>query len=243
MWTLTDQAYRRTATLLPSSCVLALGFLAACSPAEPLYSGLSQRDANEMRAILDRASIPATRSVTGDGLYAVDVPDDQTTSAVEVLAARGYPKRQFDTLGTVFGEDGLIRTPLQERARLVHALNEELSGMITAIEGVTDARVMVVVPDTDPLKTDAPLSSASVMVEHLPEMNTALVGPQIRRMVASSVEGLAYDRVTVTMFASGMMAARSPATTNVATTKPETQPAADKSAPRPASTETKSQAK
>jgi type III secretion protein J len=191
-------------------CSATIGFftatiLSACSPPPPLYDGLSQRDANEMRAILDRSGISAQRIQTKEGTFSLEVPKGDTTKAVETLAARGYPKRDHANLGTVFGQDGLIRTPLQERAKLVHALNEELEETISSIDGVTDARVMVVVPDTDPLKSQAPVSSASVMVEHGPSLNAALLGPQVRRMIASSVEGLTYERVTVTMFPSSSL--------------------------------------
>lgn len=172
----------------------------ACSPPQPLYDGLSQRDANEMRALLDRAAIKAKRVQSKEGTYSLEVQSEMTTKAVEVLAASGYPKRARASLGTIFGADGLIRTPLQERAKLIHALNEELEETISLINGVIDVRVMVVIPDTDPLKALAPLSSASVMIEHTANLKPAIIGPQIRRLVASSVEGLTYDRVTVTLF-------------------------------------------
>jgi type III secretion protein J len=153
-----------------------------------------------MRAILDRADIKAKRVKTKEGSYALEVQNEMTTKAVEVLAARGYPKRAHATLGSIFGSDGLIRTPLQERAKLIHALNEELEETISSVNGVIDARVMVVIPDTDPLKALAPLSSASVMIEHSADLKPEIIGPQIRRLVASSVEGLTYERVTVTLF-------------------------------------------
>jgi type III secretion protein J len=205
--------------------------LVACSPTPPLYDGLSQRDANEMRAILDRSGISAQRVQTKEGTFSLEVPKGDTTKAVETLAARGYPKRDHANLGTVFGEDGLIRTPLQERAKLVHALNEELEETISSIDGVTDARVMVVVPDTDPLKAQAPVSSASVMVEHGPSLNAALLGPQIRRMIASSVEGLTYERVTVTMFPSSSLTGSNAATTQSDITSPSTNSVPTKTPP------------
>jgi type III secretion protein J len=208
--------------------------LAACTPTPPLYDGLSQRDANEMRALLDRAGIAAQRTQTKDGTFSLDVPKMETTKAVETLAARGYPKRAHANLGTVFGEDGLIRTPLQERAKLVHALNEELEETISSIDGVTDARVMVVVPDTDPLKSAAPLSSASVMVEYGPTLNAALIGPQIRRMIASSVEGLTYERVTVTMFPSSSNVGLSSTSASTDTPAVSVDKKLGKSAPSPA---------
>lgn len=191
---------RNTQTAIWAALLFCCLVVSACTPPQPLYDGLSQRDANEMRALLDRAAIKAKRVQSKEGTYSLEVQSEMTTKAVEVLAASGYPKRTRASLGTIFGADGLIRTPLQERAKLIHALNEELEETISLINGVIDVRVMVVIPDTDPLKALAPLSSASVMIEHTANLKPAVIGPQIRRLVASSVEGLTYERVTVTLF-------------------------------------------
>jgi type III secretion protein J len=49
-------------------------------------------------------------------------------------------------MGKVFKREGFVSSPLEERARLVHAMSQEIANTINNIDGVVTARVHLVVP-------------------------------------------------------------------------------------------------
>ena len=182
-------------TLCP---ILGLALLLSACKTE-LYSHLDEREANEMVAILIDRNIPADRAVDEkDHSYAVNVEKAQFADAVELLKKFGYPRQKFATVPDIFPNDGLVASPIAERARYLYAIDQDLSHTISEIDGVLSARVQVVVPDNDPMR-QAPSSvpSASVFIRHAKEAALSGLVPQIKTMVANSVAGVAYDHVTV----------------------------------------------
>ena len=173
--------------------------LAGCNDDE-LYSGLGEREANEMMAILLRHDIDTDRVVAKDGSIAISVPKSQfAEEAVELLQERGYPRDKYASVAEIFPGDNLISSPLQERARLNYAMSQELSHTISEIDGVLSARVHIVLPEEGQLQMTAAPSSASVFVRHARAVPLELVVPQIKTLVANSVAGVTYDRVTVVL--------------------------------------------
>ena len=180
--------------------LLALGLLLLAGCKQELYSNLSERDANEMTAILLQAGIPASRESDAAGVYTVLVDEDRFADAVEVLKERGFPRQAFATLGEVFSGDGLISSPMEERARFIYALSQELSHTLTEIDGVLSARIHIVLPENDPLRSDLAPSSASVFIRHDERAPVEAVTPKIKMLVANSIEGLVYDKVSLALF-------------------------------------------
>ena len=180
------------------ACLVALLTLGACK--EELYSGLSEREANEMMALLLREGIDADRRLGADDRLTLLVDEGRFADAVELLRAHGYPRQDFATMGDVFAGDGLISSPVEERARLVYALSQELSRTVSDIDGVLSARVHVVLPETDGLRRDVTPSAASVVIRHDREAPLATMVPSIKMLVANSIEGLVYDNVSVILF-------------------------------------------
>ncbi|MDX5360215.1 MAG: type III secretion inner membrane ring lipoprotein SctJ [Alphaproteobacteria bacterium] len=175
--------------------------LAGCK--EDLYTGLSERDANEMVALLDRHGIAAERARQADRTYTLAVEKDLFPDAVSVLSAYGYPRREYQSLGDVFTGDNLISSPLEEKARLMFALSQELSRSISDIDGVLSARVHLVLPESSPYRLpNAPKTqaSASVLIRHDRDFPMGPLVPKIKTMVANSVEGLTYETVSVVLF-------------------------------------------
>lgn len=182
--------------------------LAACKV--ELNRDLSEREANEIVALLLRAGVPAERgqaavAAGGAGTAArsstVRIPEARFADAVEVLRAAGLPRQQFSTMGEVFRGEGLVASPTEERARYVWAMGQELSRTVSEIDGVLSARVHLVLPENDPLRRETTPGSASVFIRHAPEAAVAGLVPQIKEMVASALPGLSYDRVAVTLVA------------------------------------------
>lgn len=162
-----------------------------------LYSGLSEREANRMVATLNRQGIAADRSFEEDGQMRVTVDKAAFADAVDILDRAGLPQQQFENLGDVFQGNGLVSSPMQERARMVYALGQELSNTVSQIDGVRTARVQVVLPDNDLMSGDGRPSSASVFIRHDPSLDVDSLIPRIKTLVANGISDLDYDRVSV----------------------------------------------
>lgn len=186
---------RRLARLLPCVAVL---LLAACSSQE-LYSQLSERQANEMVAVLRSAGIKAEKQAK-DSQFAVLTAASDFPQAVRTLSAQGYPRESFDSMGKVFKREGFVSSPLEERARLVFAMSQEISNTLTNIDGVVTARVHLVVPEKNPLVDKPQPAAASVFIKHRPDKDLSGQVAQIKALVVNSIEGLSYDHVTVALF-------------------------------------------
>jgi len=201
-----QQPYKRSSEAAawwrPVVCTFALSgtlLLTACGE-QDVFADLSQRQANEMVAVLRNAGIDADKQGRDNNLFAVTAPKDSFAQAVEVLRAAGYPREGFDTLGQVFKKEGFVSSPLEERARLTHALSQEISNTIASIDGVVMARVHLSVPEKDPLAEKAPPAAASVFIKHRPGVNLEARMGHIKALVVNSIQGLPYDNVTVVLF-------------------------------------------
>jgi type III secretion protein J len=175
--------------------IVAMCFLQGCK--SDLYTNLDQREANQIVATLLTHGISATRKPQKDGTLTVVVDEDQFARAVTLLAENGLPKAEFATIGSVFKKEGLVASPVQERAQMIYALSEELSRTVSEIDGVLSARVHVVLADNDPLNRFAAPASASVFIRHEPTLNINALIPQIKTLVANGIAGLSYEKVSV----------------------------------------------
>ena len=182
-----------------ASCVVLAVLLAACGNVE-LYGKLSETQANEMVAVLQTAGIAAAKTNAGEAGFGVAADPDDFGRAVQVLRAQGYPRDEFASLGTVFKKEGFVSSPLEERARLVFGLSQELSNTVSQIDGVVQARVQLAMPQADPLSDKIRPSSASVFIKYRPGASPEKQIGAIKSLMVNAVEGLTYDNVTVAMF-------------------------------------------
>lgn len=172
--------------------------LAGCK--EALYTQLHEVEVNQMVAVLQAAEMSVSRRIDGDGFYSLMVEGDQVGPAVLLLQKEGLPRQKFSTLGEIFPDDGIVGTPFQERARFMHALNQELSETISHIEGVREARVHVVLPEPERFDREAKPASTAVAVYHHADFDAAKIVPTIKTLVAHSVPELVYEQVSVSLF-------------------------------------------
>lgn len=164
-----------------------------------LYAALPEQEANEMIAVLLQRGIAAEKVVAKDGSDSIMVDKSRFADAVATLRDSGFPHRNFETMGDVFKSGGLVASPMQERARFLYALGQELSATISQIDGVLSARVAVVLPEDDILDRSPTPSSASVFVRYDAASGVGKLVPQIKMLVADSVQGLSYDKVSVVL--------------------------------------------
>ncbi|NWD00223.1 type III secretion inner membrane ring lipoprotein SctJ [Pseudomonas sp. P7779] len=192
--------------------LLLIGVLASLLQAcdMDLYTNLSERDANAMVAVLLRDGIPATRKVQDNGQLKVVVDEQRFAEAMTLLDNAGLPQQSFSNMGEVFKGNGLVSSPVQERAQMIYALSEELSHSVSQIDGIVSARVHVVLPDNDLLKRVISPSSASVLVRYDPGTDINTLIPQIKTLVANGISGLSYDGVSVTAIKAAVSISQNP---------------------------------
>lgn len=189
--------------------LLAGGLLAGCK--QPLYTKLSEADANEMLVKLLEARIDVDKSSPDGKTWTLSAEKDDIARALSVLQANGLPGERRASLGEVFKKEGLISTPTEERVRFIFGVSQELSTTLSKIDGVVAARVHIVVPNNDPLAEKVTPSSASVFIKHLPTIDVSSLTPLVKGLVVRGVEGLSYEKVNVMLAAAAPANAATPA--------------------------------
>jgi type III secretion protein J len=184
--------------------VACLVLLAACGKAE-LYGKLSENQANEMIAVLQRAGIEAGKADGGEAGWTLTTDKGDFGRAVEVLQSQGYPREDYASLGTVFKGGGVVSSPTEERARMIYGLSQELSHTISEIDGVVQARVHLALPENKPLAEAQQPSSASVFIKYRPGTDINAQIGKVKALVVNSVEGLKVENVSVETFAARAM--------------------------------------
>lgn len=172
--------------------------LAGCKA--ELHSKLNENDANNMMAILLENGISAEK--IGDkkaGTYTLNVDESKIPESVALLREHGYPREKVSTMADLFQKDGLISSPLEERARFIYALSQSVQETLSQIDGVLVARVHVVLPEESISGELRKPSSASVFIKYHPSFDLEDMKSDIKLIVEKSIQGLSYDKVSVVM--------------------------------------------
>lgn len=182
-------------------CLIVLGglmLLAGCSNRVELFSSTTDSEANEILAILLQSAIPAEKQIKKSGI-AISVAESDVAKALTVLRQQGLPRARFEGMGKVFQKEGMISSPLEERARYIYALSQELESTLTKMDGVLVARVHVVLPEQDAARVAKTAASAAIFIKHQAGYNLDVLKPQIRTLVAHAIPELGEDRVSVVL--------------------------------------------
>ncbi|WP_437883144.1 type III secretion system inner membrane ring lipoprotein SctJ [Pseudomonas sp. LRF_L74] len=166
-----------------------VSLLAGCSEKTDLFSGLSERDANDILASLGEYRIEVSKRADKTGVV-VSVDSKDANRAIRVLDAAGLPRRARTSLGEIFKKEGVISTPLEERARYIYALSQELESTLSQIDGVIVARVHVVLPERIAPGEPVQPASAAVFIKHAASLEPDAVRLRVQQMVASSIPGM-----------------------------------------------------
>lgn len=183
--------------LLTASALALL--LAGCKA--PVLTKLAESEANEALYTLLQGGVDAEKRNDGDAGFSLWAEQREMAAAIGLLKANAQPEIKHQNLGDLFGRSQLISTPTEERVRFVYGTEQGLAETLSKIDGVLMARVHIVLPQNDPLATTLKPSSASVFIKHRSEQDLSAAVPAIKDLVVRSIEGLAVDRVAVTLFA------------------------------------------
>lgn len=176
--------------------------LAACGGKVDLMGAIPEDEANEVISALLQAQVPAEKVTGKEGMVSVRVPSENVGQSLELLRERGLPRERYAGMGQVFKKEGLISSPLEERARYIYALSQELSQTLSKIDGVLNARVHVVLPERGVGGESGVSSTAAVFIRYQDGYNLEILQPQIRRLVTNSIPSLTADNVSVILVAS-----------------------------------------
>jgi len=175
--------------------------LALCACQTQIQQGLDERQANELQTVLIERGFEA-RKVLQPGkkpTWSIEVSDEHAADAVRVLAELGLPRPKAPTTLDVLGGGSLVPTPAEERARQVLGLSGDLAQTLETVDGVTSARVHLVLPTPARPGQAAGLAKASAFLRVRPgavdRVNQSR--EELRALVAGSVEGLALENVTL----------------------------------------------
>jgi len=179
-----------------------LSLIVACG--QELHHGLTEEQANEILVVLDRNGIGASK-VREEGevpAYTISVPRRDAAQAWQILRDNDLPKPAAKGFEEVFAKTSLIPTAMEEKALYLQAMMGELSKTVEAINGVTEARVHIVLPDADVLRQELQgptVPKAAVLIKYKVDRNgnAPFKADDIKRLVANSVEGLKTEDVTV----------------------------------------------
>ncbi len=158
-----------------------------------LFTDLSLEDSSSIIKDLDRQGIPYELRNEGS---VVMVPKDKVTRLRMKLAEGGLPKGGGVGYEIFDKSDALGTTSFVQNINHLRALEGELARTIRAIDRIQAARVHLVLPERPLFSREAPEPSASIVVRvH------GMLEPQqiraIRHLVASSVNGLKPQRVSI----------------------------------------------
>ncbi|MFA5487777.1 MAG: type III secretion inner membrane ring lipoprotein SctJ [Candidimonas sp.] len=174
-------------------CVI---LLAACSGKVDVLTNVTESVGNEVLVALLDAGVDAGKINTKDGVT-IQVHSDQVAYALDALNALGLPRERYDGMGQIFRKEGLVSSPLEERARYIYALSQELANTLSQVDGVVTARVHVVLPERGGIGESTTPSTAAVFIKHRPDYNLDALQPQFRQLITHSIPGLSSDRVSV----------------------------------------------
>ncbi|HWZ09366.1 MAG TPA: flagellar basal-body MS-ring/collar protein FliF [Bradyrhizobium sp.] len=158
-----------------------------------LFTDLSLEDSSAVIKDLERQAIPF--EIRNDGAV-IMVPKDKVTRLRMKLAEGGLPKGGGVGYEIFDKSDALGTTSFVQNINHLRALEGELARTIRTIDRVQAARVHLVLPERPLFARETPEPSASIVVR----VRGALEPQQIRairHLVASAVNGLKPQRVSI----------------------------------------------
>jgi type III secretion protein J len=194
--------------------------LSACSV--ELQHDLTEDDANDIYVLLQRNGIEAKKLKEEGGnvpKYIISVGKQDVADAAQLLRDYALPRPYVDGLGVFKKMKGMIPTQTEERAMFIEALGGEISNSLNRIPGVLEARVIVMIPETNDLTQPEkkPMPSVSVFIKYRPtlEDKAPVSEVEVKEFVATAVPELNKNAVTVLMKRAGAVEAeQSPETRN-----------------------------
>jgi flagellar M-ring protein FliF len=158
-----------------------------------LFTDLSTEDSSAIIKDLERQAIPF--ELRNDGAV-IMVPKDKVTRLRMKLAEGGLPKGGGVGYEIFDKSDALGTTSFVQNINHLRALEGELARTVRAIDRIQAARVHLVLPERPLFSRETPEPSASIVVRVRGGLEPQQIRA-IRHVVASAVNGLKPQRVSI----------------------------------------------
>ena len=160
-----------------------------------LYSNVSMKESGKIVDILRDAKISYKLE---DGGRAIYVPSGKVYEMRLLCAKQGVPRGSAGVGFEIFDKNNFGMTDFVQKLNYYRALQGELSRTIVQMAEVESARVHIVVPEKDLFEDEGKEPTASVTLT-LPSRGALDAGQvsAIKHLIASSVEGMSPNNVTV----------------------------------------------
>jgi flagellar M-ring protein FliF len=159
----------------------------------PLFTDLTLEDSTAIVKELERQGI--VYELRNDGAIVL-APKDRVPRLRMTLAEAGLPKGGGVGYEIFDKSDALGATSFVQNINHLRALEGELSRSIRALDRVQAARVHLVLPERPLFSREAPEASASIVLKVRGRLEPQQVNA-IRHLIASAVNGLKPERVSV----------------------------------------------
>ena len=167
-----------------------------------LFTDLSIEDSSSILKDLERQGIPFELRREGSVIL---VPKDRVTRLRMKLAEGGLPKGGGVGYEIFDKSDALGTTSFVQNINHLRALEGELARTIRGIDRIQAARVHLVLPERPLFSRETPEPSASIVVRVRGSLEQQQIRA-IRHLVASSVNGLKPQRVSIVDEAGNLLA-------------------------------------
>ncbi len=175
-------------------------------PKALLFSDVNVSDASKMVEALDQMKVDYALKGDGTKIY---VPESQVLRLRMQLAEKGLPAGGTVGYEIFDNADALGTTSFIQNINHLRALEGELARTIASIDGISSARVHLVLPERELFSRDKRDPTASIVLKLA---TRALSGQQVKSiqyLVSSAVEGLTPGHVSIvdergTLLATGM---------------------------------------
>jgi len=171
-----------------------------------LFAGVDMREAGAITQLLEQADIEY--ELRGDG-GAIYVPRSRVLDARMMVSAEGLPSRGSIGYEIFDAPDALGQTQFQQNISRLRALEGELARTIGSLDGISSARVHLVLPERQLFARQTEQPSASIVLGLRRDALSPGQVRAIRNLVASATPGLTTNRVTILDEAGRLLAAAS----------------------------------
>ena len=175
-------------------------------PKALLFSDVNVSDASKMVEALDQMKVDYTLKGDGTKIY---VPESQVLRLRMQLAEKGLPAGGTVGYEIFDNADALGTTSFIQNINHLRALEGELARTIASIDGISSARVHLVLPERELFSRDKRDPTASIVLKLATRALTGQQVKSIQYLVSSAVEGLTPGHVSIvdergTLLATGM---------------------------------------
>jgi len=181
--------------------ILSLFLLSGCDT--ELVSNLSERQANEIVALLEQNNIDAHKIKGEKNIFSVRVDQSYMSDSIELLNAYDLPSADHVEIADQFPADSMVSTPLGEKVRLISSIEQRLGQTILELDNITTARVHLGYPIKGDSDENSTTPSASVLIIYKNAINEAEYIDKIKRLIKNSLSTIQYEDISVVIFKKG----------------------------------------